>query len=282
MTRLATLLCLIAVCAVAAAPPFKIPGVRNGTSGGGSSTLNTSLVAYWQLDEASGTRNDSQGANHLTDNNTVTSAAGKIGNAAQFTTANSEYLSISDNADISVGAGVSFSMAVWAYMDTLQNQGIISKYGAGGNRDYLLWYYTVSGFNCDVSDDGSSLVTAVGGTASTATWYHLYMEYDTATKKASIAVNNGTLASSSATVTAGVFDGTNPFKLGSNDGEINFFNGRLDEAAFWKRILTASERTELYNAGSGKTCCPFAAWPMNDRGTPCLAHFGTLQHFATK
>lgn len=36
-----------------------------------------SLVSYWNLDEASGQRNDSYSTNHLTDNNTVTNAAGK-------------------------------------------------------------------------------------------------------------------------------------------------------------------------------------------------------------
>lgn len=35
------------------------------------------IVSYWNLDEESGTRYDSHGGNHLTDNNSVTSAAGK-------------------------------------------------------------------------------------------------------------------------------------------------------------------------------------------------------------
>ena len=72
-------------------------------------TLPTNLIAYWKLDEASGTRNDSKGANHLTDNNTVTQAVGKVGNAAQFTLANSEYLSIADNADLSAGDILEFN-----------------------------------------------------------------------------------------------------------------------------------------------------------------------------
>ena len=51
-------------------------------------TLPTNLIAYWKLGEASGTRSDSKGSNNLTDNNTVTSAAGKWGTAGQFTAAN--------------------------------------------------------------------------------------------------------------------------------------------------------------------------------------------------
>src|SRR3990167_885680 len=39
-------------------------------------SLTTGLTAYWNLVEASGTRNDSASTNHLTDNATVTQAAG--------------------------------------------------------------------------------------------------------------------------------------------------------------------------------------------------------------
>src|SRR4029077_17083863 len=43
--------------------------------------LLINLVSYWKLDEASGNAIDSHGTNHLTDVNTVASAAGKIGTA---------------------------------------------------------------------------------------------------------------------------------------------------------------------------------------------------------
>lgn len=38
--------------------------------------LTDNLISWWSLDEASGTRYDSHGTNHLTDNNTVSSEAG--------------------------------------------------------------------------------------------------------------------------------------------------------------------------------------------------------------
>ena len=52
--------------------------------------LTDNLIAFWQLEEASGVRYDSEGSNNLTDNNTVTSATGVVGDAAQFTRSNSE------------------------------------------------------------------------------------------------------------------------------------------------------------------------------------------------
>jgi len=49
-----------------------------GVAGAGAS-IKTNLISHWLLNEASGTtRNDSHGTNHLTDNNTVTTAPGII------------------------------------------------------------------------------------------------------------------------------------------------------------------------------------------------------------
>ena len=76
-------------------------------------TLTTSLIAHWNLDEASGTRVDAKGGNDLTDNNTVTQATGIVSNAGQFTAANSEYLSIADNAALSTG-DIDFTIPLWA------------------------------------------------------------------------------------------------------------------------------------------------------------------------
>ena len=41
--------------------------------------LTDSIVAYWKLEEASGSRADVVGGNTLTDNNTVTGNPGKLG-----------------------------------------------------------------------------------------------------------------------------------------------------------------------------------------------------------
>lgn len=99
---------LIFASALFAAPPSRLP-IPVRSPGGSSSTLNDNLVAHWKLDESSGTRNDSKGANHLTDNNTVTSAAGKLGDAADFESSNSERLTLADNADMSLGSNSDFT-----------------------------------------------------------------------------------------------------------------------------------------------------------------------------
>src|SRR3989344_2206233 len=104
------------------------------------------LVGWWGLDEENGTRNDLVGNNHLADNNTVTQGTGRVGSAAQFTKANGEYLSISDNADLSMG-DIDFTICGWMYLDSVGagvNRIMVAKWGAGGNYEqleYSLGYY---------------------------------------------------------------------------------------------------------------------------------------------
>ena len=94
--------------------------------GGGAytGTLLNGLVSWWDLDEASGTRFDSHTANDvndLTDNNTVTQATGKVGNAAQFTAANLEHLSKSSASNLGADDR-DFTWAQWIYLDSLAGQ----------------------------------------------------------------------------------------------------------------------------------------------------------------
>jgi hypothetical protein len=60
------------------------------------STLVNGLVSYWKLDEASGTRVDAVGTNHLTPTNAPIGALGKIGNACDFEADSTQFLSHPD------------------------------------------------------------------------------------------------------------------------------------------------------------------------------------------
>jgi hypothetical protein len=48
-----------------------------------------------------------------------------------------------------------------------------------------------------------------------------------------------------------VFDGSAAFGLGRNEDSLAWLDGRLDSVSIWKRMLTAAERTQLYNSGNG-------------------------------
>lgn len=218
--------------------------------------LTDNLEAFWELEEASGTRVDSAGANDLTDNNTVTQAAGKVGFAAQFTAANSESLTIADNASLSTG-DIDFTLAGWIFQDTKTvYHGLAGKWTAAGNqREYLFDYDTASDrFRGVISADGITAVVVSAnnlGSVSNATWYFIIFEHNATANTISIAVNNG-IADSTAH-TGGALNGTSAFRLGARDIAGTFHDGRIDQVGFWKRLLTAEEKIFLFNNGAGQS-----------------------------
>src|SRR3972149_5076810 len=80
--------------------------------------IPTGLQGWWKLDEASGTRFDSgPNGNNLTDNNTVGNVAynywDNLENSADFEFSNSDYLNITDAAQVGLDPADFISIAAW-------------------------------------------------------------------------------------------------------------------------------------------------------------------------
>lgn len=216
-----------------------------------------SLVSWWSLNEENGTRNDCFGANHLTDNNTVTYAAGKQGNAALFAFADSEYLSIADNASLSMSNNADFTIGGWVNLSTLGSLRALIAKGAssGANKDfeYFIEYdSSASAFYFNVGN-GTTYGAVTSTTPSANTWYFLVAWHDSASDTLYLQVNDGTPASAS--YSGGSYDSSNMMtigKLGAYNG--GYVNGSIDEVFLYKRLLTSDERSWLYNAGNGRNC----------------------------
>lgn len=221
----------------------------------GFDPLRTGLAAFWKLDEASGTRVDAVGTSHLSDNNTVTQAAGKGGNAAQFVAANSEYLSCASNALVQTG-DIDFSLAGWVYHDTLPGLQTYVARSQGGAQEYHLRSNSGS-LNFQVLS-GTTLVGSIshGSALSAATWYFWCAYHDSVNNLVGLSINAGVPAT--AATTGPMATQNIPITLGARGALDNFLNGRLDNVGLWRRVLTAAERTRLYNGGAGLTH-PFAS-----------------------
>jgi hypothetical protein len=220
-----------------------IPRVRNPNT----RTLKTNLVSHWSLEEASGSRADDFGSNTLTPTGAPGNATGKIGQAAQFVAASSQYLSIADNAALSMG-DIDFSVGAWVYLDSgTGNPAVLSKWGGGGAREYLL-YRNGAAFQFYVSNDGSAITFIACPTVLvTGQWYFVVAWHDSVANTINIQLDNGTVTSTAHST--GVFDGSSPFYIGRE--QTNYFSGRIDQAFVTKRVFTTQERTDLYNGGSG-------------------------------
>lgn len=241
------------------------------SSNNNPAALNNGLVGYWKLDESSTgagavSRSDSSGnGNTLTDTATVTSNPGKFGNAGQFTRTNTEYLSITDNSSLSTG-DIDFTFSAWVYVDTTGGAGIFNNVaGKDGNTNQREWVlYTGNNtpvFRFAVSPDGTSSSNGIATsttTLSTSTWYFVVAWHDSVSNTVNIQVNNGAVDSTS--YSSGTADRTGDFQIGANIGG-QAWDGRIDEARFYKRVLSSADRTALYNFAPG----PVGYWKFDEK-----------------
>lgn len=222
--------------------------------------------AAWPMDETSGTRVDIVGESDLTDNNTVASAAGKFGNAADFELTNSEYLSVADNTAVSF-SGASSSGRCWINLESkTADMAVIFKYdNTGDQREYALQYVTASDrLRLIVSNDGAAtnIVTADNfGAVPTATWILVHFWVDTTNSQIGISVNAGT--PNLTTHNTGIFNSTSPFVVGAfSDGLEQWFDGLIDDVVLLRGyVMDQAERIVDYNSGTGKA---FTTWPDAD------------------
>ena len=162
---------------------------QKGTGSSPLTTLRDGLIGYWDFDESSGNRAAAFQAGSLTwtDNNTVGSAAGKIGNAASLVKANSEDLSIADNAFVSMGTGSNdkFAITAWMYFNSDVSgslfHALIGK-NSGGAGDFEFDIVAADVGSGDVmfieSQNATTGYKGIGqafpGGFSQATWYFIY------------------------------------------------------------------------------------------------------------
>ncbi|MGH7186131.1 MAG: LamG domain-containing protein [Pseudomonadota bacterium] len=223
--------------------------------------LTDSLVAYWKLDEASGTRVDATGRGN--DLATVVgspgSAAGKVGNAVDTSSGN--YLEGPVGGDLSPG-NADFTIAAWLWFDALSGEGDIVNKWQSGNFEYSLATDGSNNLKFFVSDGSFPSVTATTfGAVSTSTWYFVVAWHDSVGDAIKIVVNDGTVETTAHA--GGVNTGSAPFSVGRAPfGSPH--DGRVDEVGFWTRLLTAGEITALYNGGAG-LAYPFGIIPVLTR-----------------
>lgn len=255
--------------------------------------LHDNLISYYQLNEASGDALDSHGSNNLTDTNTVGSAAGLVGNARDFELGNTERFTHTDNADFSVG-DIAFTFAGWFKLEsTAQFMGLLGKSTDSTNREYLLYFDPPNNnsLRASVTHDGSTNSNIAIGLSllTTGVWYYGLFQHDPVNNTLRVIVNDN-WSDVPASHSTGVFNGTGNFYLGSvhGAGTLLDFDGLLDEWGYWKRLLTKSEITFLYNNGAGRAYADLATfnptslkanlvsyWEMNESSGNALDSHGS-------
>lgn len=225
--------------------------------------LKDSLISLWELDESSGTRVDAHGSNDLTQNGTggVGSGTGVISNAADFEVGDSDYLNITDASQTGLDFTSDFSFACWVKLESQHDGAFMYKWG-GSQAAYGFGYFNISStyklrFNGYATGGGSNVPFDIAQTLTSGTWYHVGFAFDALGH----ASGDGTVemfvnGSSIGTVTNGSYTGssntTGAFSLSSLGSGIQwYYDGLMDQAVAWNRLVTAAEFSEIYNSGSG-------------------------------
>ncbi len=218
---------------------------------------DTGLKGYWSfngLDMNGTTALDRSGAgNDGTLTNGAVVGRGKLGQAVQFDGTN-DYVNagsasaIDDMTQLTACVWVNASVAPTSYGD------LVGKVTTTG------WAFEVynsgSGINPaffrDFStQDGNWIASST--ILDTGTWYHLCATYNKSSTANDPALYvNGTsvtITESSTPIGTAVTDAAASLEMGSVDGTIDQYTGKLDEVRVYNRILSSSEIQALYNSG---------------------------------
>lgn len=216
----------------------------------------SSLVAYYPLDESSGTAAQDVGLSSLNAKlyNSPSWVAGKIGNGLQ-TDGVSQYAEIPNNAALDVAPGQARTISAWI------------KAGVQSQQTYFLWKQnncigwaffinTTGNVGVDMST-GDTTCTGYVGTTATAwdkryddnAWHYVTAVIDRGAGAMNLYVD-GVLKDTKTVPTATSASGGGPLKIGTNWNNAQGFNGVIDEPKIFSRAFTASEVANDYTAGS--------------------------------
>jgi len=223
--------------------------IQNPYRFGSNSGLLTDLVAWWELNETSGNRADSHASFDLTDNNTVLSTTGVVGNAATFVSANSEYLSRASN-DVLTGTGAK-TIAFWFNTSVAATTNILFMMGG---------VLTGTAIQFSVETSGVFWLRCSGNTRSWSSgladgnWHLAIIEFPASTQVSGVTLtldnSLATPASTSGTTTLNT--GSTTFNIGAYQPGSSYSSSSIDLFGIWSNTLTSDQKTLLFNSGAGR------------------------------
>lgn len=247
---------------------FTFNGIRQEAGGGDSigDALRADAIAYWTMDESSGTRSDSTGNGHnLAPIGTVTGVVGKIEKAIQTSLADENSIRVTNDSSFNTN-NKAVAIAFWVNFNTVSvgndqtliwrqaNNGILDFYIAFNSLSGGLWIDVYEG-NVVTNNEIAFLQSSVTITAST--WFFVVAELDRINEIVKIRINSTQNQDAFFDTGIGTTGNASIFSVGA---EVNALapnvaqhqaEAKIDELGWWDRLLTTEEKDYLYNSGIG-------------------------------
>lgn len=210
-----------------------------------NSTLSDGLVACWDMNEVSGTRYDSIGGYHLTDNNTVGSTSGYYDIAAAPIMSNSEHLNIVDDP------GLTFTSTT-VYMLFDRHTTVTSGDKPFDKPGEYLFYVSGSNYQCRFYR--ADITVSVGPSVASTNWpagtfVPTICRYDREKTCIDTPYDSGCNTPVSP---QDLRDTASDLLIPRSGGASH--DAYYDVFAIWDRALTDSETDLLLNTGIGRDC----------------------------
>lgn len=216
--------------------------------------LLTGLTAYLKLEESAGNRIDfGRYGNDFVPRNGASQTSGKVGNCISLASASSHYLDCASNSSLTT-SNLSYELTFWMNATTVTGSGypgVVTKGNTGGNSLEYAVFLELSTSKLGWQVGSTSMYVYWGSALSASTWYFVDAYRDVPNNQVGISINNGTFVTSTP---AAVTNRSAAMIIGAwadASTATDYFNGKIDELGFWRRLLTTEERARLYNAGSG-------------------------------
>lgn len=249
------------------------------------STFPTDLMAYWPMDENSGT---------TAQDITLNGYDGTLTNGASWTQGafqpeeNYDWAVQLDgsNDHVYVGsmdiAGSELTLSAWVYAESFDTRGrdnrILSKAVGSGEQDHYWMISTVESsgftrmrFRLKTGNPGTTTtLIADSGSIDTHEWVHVAATYDGTAMKL---YQNGILVGSTPASGDITQAPSVPLRIGINPGDYRGWDGAIDDVRIYNRALTTEELDDVMNK------VPFEPQynaDLNDDGSVNLIDYGML------
>ena len=207
------------------------------------------LVAYWKLDESSGSAKESVNGIY---NGTITGVTqgvfpSKIGTSYLFN-GNNQYIEVDSAPNLSTN----WTVSAWVNSTTLKNYaGIFSKVedDRTGGENFMLVVHD----NGEIGSGDGAWAFSSGANINEGNWYHLAWVFDKDNTRILYYVNGTNVGSDENFDPVDNSTGYS-FFMGSWATDTQYdYAGHIDEVGIWNVALTSTEIEELYNNGNGLT-----------------------------